>query len=83
MVNFSANNLILVSTQTRKTFTRFIMRDQYTKRTYLLYDFEKSHQFERGIPYVVTGKINSANNQLFLVLETSRQDKKNAALKGL
>jgi hypothetical protein len=79
MFNFSANNLVLISKQNQDTFTRFTMLDQHNKRTYLLYDFEQIHHFQLQTPYVVTGKINSAKNRLFLVLETSRLDKKNVA----
>jgi len=76
MFNFSANNLILRAKKTTDTFTCFTMLDRHTKRTYLFYDFKKVHQFEPETPYVVTGKINAANNRLFLVLETSRVDHK-------
>lgn len=77
MFNFSANNLILISQQTRDNFIRFTMLDRHTKRTYLLYDFTKAHHFKSQTPYVVTGKVNAAKNQLFLVLETSKLDRKN------
>jgi hypothetical protein len=76
MFNFSANNLILISQQTGDNFIRFTMLDRHTKRTYLLYDFKKAHHFEPQTPYVVTGKINSAHDRLFLVLETSKRDHK-------
>lgn len=76
MFNFSANNLILRAKKTTDTFTCFTMLDRHTKRTYLLYDFSKTHHFELNLPYVVTGKINAAHNRLFLVLETSRLDRK-------
>ena len=79
MFNFSANNLVLLSQQTRENFTRFTMLDRHTQRTYLLYDFSKAHQFEPATPYVVTGKVNSGIHQLFLVLETSKPDHKNSA----
>ena len=77
MFNFSANNLVLIAKQSTERFTRFTMLDRHTKRTYLLYDFCHTHHFEPGTPYVVTGKVNAANNRLFLVLETSRLDHKN------
>jgi hypothetical protein len=78
MFNFSANNLVLVSKQNTNSFNRFSMLDLNTKRTYLLYDFEKKQHFKPNIPYIVTGKINSAKNRLFLVIETSRIDRKNS-----
>ena len=78
MFNFSANNLVLRATKTAETFRCFTMLDRHTKRTYLLYDFNKVHHFEPHLPYVVTGKINAAHNRLFLVLETSRLDHKNS-----
>jgi len=77
MFNFSANNLVWRATKTAETFRCFTMLDRHTKRTYLLYDFKKAHHFEAETPYVVTGKINSAHNRFFLVLETSRLDHKN------
>ncbi len=78
MFNFSANNLVVISQKTADTFIRFTMLDRHTKRTYLLYDFKKVHHFEPATPYVVTGKVNAANNQLFLVLETAKRDHKNS-----
>ena len=78
MFNFSANNLVLIAKQSTDRFTRFTMLDRHTKRTYLLYDFNKFHHFEPHLPYVVTGKINAAHNRLFLVLETARLDHKNS-----
>lgn len=80
MFNFSANNLVFVAKQDQDTFVRFTMRDRHTQRTYLLYDFQKTHHFEPEIPYVATGKVNAAKNQLFLVLETARVDRKSSAL---
>lgn len=77
MFNFSANNLILISQQSRDDFNRLTILDRHTKRTYLLYDFKKAHHFEPQTPYIVTGKINSAHDRLFLVLETSKPDRKN------
>jgi hypothetical protein len=79
MFNFSANNLVLIAKQSTERFTRFTMLDRHTKRTYLLYDFCHTHHFEPGTPYVVTGKVNAAKNQFFLVLETARIDHKNSA----
>lgn len=79
MFNFSANNLVLIAKQSADRFTRFTMLDRHTKRTYLLYDFSNTHHFEPGTPYVVTGKVNAAKNQFFLVLETARIDHKNSA----
>ena len=76
MFNFSANNLELIAKQSAERFTRFTMLDRHTKRTYLLYDFSNTHHFELDTPYVVTGKINAAHNRLFLVVETSRPDRK-------
>lgn len=80
MFNFSANNLILRAKKTTDTFSCFTMLDRHTKRTYLLYDFNKTCHFEPEIPYVVTGKVNAAKNRLFLVLETVRVDHKNTLL---
>ena len=79
MFNFSANNLVLLAKKVSDRFTRFTMLDRQTKRTYLLYDFSNTHHFEPGTPYVVTGKVNAAQNHLFLVLETARIDHKNSA----
>lgn len=77
MVNFSANNLYLLDKQVQHTFVRFIMLDRHTRRAYSLYDFKKQHHFDPDTPYVVTGKVNAAHNQLFLVLETAKVDRKN------
>ncbi|HEX9971401.1 MAG TPA: hypothetical protein VGD14_04960 [bacterium] len=77
MVNFSANNLYLIKTIEYDKANVFIFKDHYTNRTYKLYDYSKSFQFTNDIPYCIAGKINNANNQLYLIIETAKVDKKN------
>jgi len=77
MFNFSANNLYLLNTIEYDKANVFIFKDHYTNRTYKLYDYSKSFQFNHDIPYCIAGKINSANNQLYLIIETAKEDKKN------
>lgn len=77
MVNFSANNLSLVKKVEYDKANVFILMDNHTKRTYKFYDYSKSVQIKPDIPYCVSGKINSANNQLYLIIENSKIDKKN------
>lgn len=77
MFNFSANNLYLVKNIEYDKANVFIFKDHYTNRTYKLYDYSKSFQFNHDIPYCIAGKINSANNQLYLIIETAKEDKKN------
>ena len=77
MFNFSANNLYLVKNIEYDKANVFIFKDHYTNRTYKLYDYSKSFQFKHHIPYCIAGKINNANNQLYLIIETAKEDKKN------
>ena len=80
MVNFSANNLFLINNFNYDKANVFIFKDDYTKRTYKFYDYSKSHKFERNIPYCIAGKINNANNQLYLIIESMKIDKKNPVI---
>jgi len=77
MMNFSANNLFLLKSYQYDKATVFYFKDKNTNRTYKLYDYQKSFVFDRNTPYCVTGKINSADNQLYLIIETAKIDKKN------
>lgn len=73
MFNFSANRMTLLSSQERGKYYLYIMQDLDTKRTYRVFDFEKTHKFIRDRVYCISGKINSAD-QLYLVLEHSKED---------
>jgi hypothetical protein len=42
-----------------------------------LYDYQKSFVFDENSPYCVSGKINSTNNKLYLIIETAKIDTKN------
>jgi hypothetical protein len=77
MFNFSANNLIFVSKSQHDKCNIFIMKDRNTNRCYKVYDFLKFAIFETGKPYFISGKVNSAD-KLYLVLDTVKEDKKNA-----
>ncbi len=77
MFNFSANNLYLVKNIEYDKANVFIFKDHYTNRTYKLYDYSQSFQFNPDIPYCIAGKINSANNKLYLIIENAKVDKKN------
>lgn len=75
-MNFSANNLVLLKSFLYDKANVFYFKDQNTNRTYKLYDYQKSCLFEKNIPYCVTGKINSADNKLYLIIETAKPDHK-------
>ena len=77
MVNFSTNNLYLLKAYQYDKANLFYFKDKHTNRTYKLYDYNKSCNFELNTPYCVNGKINSANNTLYLVIESAKIDKKN------
>ncbi len=77
MFNFNANNLIFVSKSQHDKCNIFILKDRDTKRCYKVYDFLKSVILETGIPYCISGKVNSAD-KLYLVLDIVKEDKKNA-----
>jgi hypothetical protein len=77
MMNFSANNLYLLKSFQYDKANVFYFKDKHTKRTYKLYDYQKSLEFDENTPYCVSGKINSANNKLYLIIETTKIDNKN------
>ena len=77
MFNFSANNLIFESKVQHEKCNVIIMKDRNTNRLYRIYDFTKSASFESFKPYCISGKVNSAD-KIYLVLETVKEDKKNA-----
>lgn len=68
MFNFSANNLVWISTKQHRRYFVHVMMDSDTKRCYLIYDFKKQMVFEKGPNYCVSGKVNSAD-KLYLVAE--------------
>jgi len=76
-MNFSANNLYLLKSFQYDKANVFYFKDKYTNRTYKLYDYQKSFIFDVNTPYCVSGKINSANNKLYLIIETAKIDNKN------
>ena len=76
-MNFSANNLYLLKSFQYDKANVFYFKDKHTKRTYKLYDYQKSFVFDKNTPYCVSGKINSANNKLYLIIETTKIDNKN------
>ena len=77
MINFSANNLYLLKSFQYDKANVFYFKDYHTNRTYKLYDYQKAYEFDLNVPYCLTGKINSANNTLYLIIETAKIDKKN------
>ena len=76
MVNFSANHLHLLRRIPSRSCWVFLMQDRHTGRLYRLYDFSKSRLIAPHGYYCVAGKVNSANNQLYLVVETVKPDAK-------
>ena len=74
MVNFSANHLFLIKRIESHSCWVFLMQDRYTGRLYRLYDFTKARPIAPNGYYCVAGKVNSANNQLYLVVETVKPD---------
>ncbi len=68
MFNFSSNNLIWISTKQHDRYFVHMMMDSDTKRYYWIYDFKKEMQFEDGLNYCVSGKVNSAD-KIYLVAE--------------
>lgn len=78
MTNFSANNLYLLKSIQYDKANVFYFKDKHTNRTYKLYDYQKTFVFDKNIPYCVSGKINSANNTLYLIIESAKIDNKNS-----
>lgn len=76
MVNFSANHLFLLKRIESRSCWVFLMQDRFTGRLYRLYDFTKSRPIAPNGHYCVAGKVNSAHNQLYLVVETVKPDAK-------
>lgn len=74
MVNFSANHLFLIKRIDSRTCRVFLMQDRYTGRLYRLYDFSKARTIAPNGHYCVAGKVNSANHQLYLVIESVKLD---------
>jgi len=79
MTNFSANNLFLLKSFQYDKSNVFYFKDKHTNRTYKLYDYQKTFVFDKDTPYCVSGKINSANNKLYLIIESAKVDNKNIA----
>ena len=77
MMNFSANNLYVLKSVQYDKANVFYFKDKHTNRTYKLYDYQKSCKFDMNTPYCVSGKVNSANNTLYLIIETAKIDPKN------
>ena len=78
MTNFSANNLYLLKSIQYDKANVFYFKDKHTNRTYKLYDYQKTFVFDMNVPYCVSGKINSANNKLYLIIESAKIDNKNS-----
>ena len=76
MVNFSANNLLLLSQTEYKSCVVFVMKDLHTKRLYRLYDFTKAQIITSDCLWCLSGKVNSAD-KLYLVIEKVKTDTKN------
>jgi len=71
MFNFSSNNLTWNSTQEHERYRVHLMMDTDTRRYYRIYDFKKEMEFENGLNYCVSGKVNSAD-KLYLVAENMK-----------
>jgi hypothetical protein len=78
MTNFSANNLYLLKSYQYDKANVFYFKDKHTNRTYKLYDYQKLFEFDMNTPYCISGKINSANNNLYLIIESAKIDTKNS-----
>lgn len=76
MFNFSANHLQLIACKEFDKGTVYTMKDSDTKRLYSLYNFQKPLNLNIGNFYCVNGKVNSADNKLFLVVEGHKEDRK-------
>ncbi len=76
-MNFSANNLFLLKYYPSDKANIFYFKDKHTNRTYKLYAYQKSFVFDINTPYCVNGKINSADKNLYLIIESAKIDKKN------
>jgi len=76
MFNFSANQLCLVKQIDARACRVFLMQDRHTGRLYRLFDFSKARQIAPNQHYCVSGKVNSANGQLYLVIESLKSDAK-------
>lgn len=75
MLNFSANNLSLLSRTECRSCVVFVMKDLHTHRVYRLYDFTKSQIITPDHLWCVYGKVNSAD-KLYLVIESVKTDTK-------
>lgn len=75
MFNYSANNLILLSSNLSEKYNFFILKDRDTNRCYKIFDFFKKASFEPNKAYCISGKVNSAD-RIYLVLESVKEDKK-------
>jgi hypothetical protein len=76
MFNFSANHLKLICRTEYRFGVVFLMRDHYTQRVYRLYDFKRAQTIEHELFYCVSGKVNSADHKLYLVIESVKPDTK-------
>jgi len=74
MFNFSANHLVLLSRTECRSCVVFRMKDRDTQRLYRLYDFSKSQRIAADRCYCVSGYVNSAQNQLYLVIRSVKPD---------
>ena len=72
MFNFSAKNLILVSTKSFEKSNLHVMKDIDTNRCYKIYDYSKKMTFETEKKYCVSGKVNSAD-KLYLIAENYKE----------
>lgn len=72
MFNFSANNLIWISTKSYDKCNVHIMKDIDTNRCYKAYDYSKDIIFKTGKTYFLYGKVNSADI-LYLIIEKCKE----------
>jgi hypothetical protein len=76
MFNFSANNMVWISTRQGERYFVHHLMDEDTKRYFRLYDFEKALVFQSDMKYCVFGKVNSAD-KIYLVAEKMKIKQKN------
>jgi hypothetical protein len=74
MFNFSANHLFLLQ---RTEYPVLLVLDCDTRSVYRLHDFTKALHLRPGLPYCISGKVNSAG-KLDLVIESLKPDTKHA-----
>jgi hypothetical protein len=90
MVNFSANNLKFLNTETHPLpegranayKSRHAFKDMHTQRTYRFFEYHDTeappHTFSEGTRYVVNGLVNCVGGAvIYLVMQGAKLDAKN------